>query len=103
MLWKSVKVLNLLEVNDGEDEKEEKVEKVSNLNFVQTVSEFLKEQIEKVRTWRGIYTFKFKEREIKDTFGGEEENEREEAGKNSTDKDEKKIMICRRGWGYSWT
>ena len=42
---------------------------------------------------------------IKDTFGGEEENEKEEAGKDSIDEDEKekerKIMICRRCSGYS--
>jgi hypothetical protein len=40
---------------------------------------------------------------IKDTFGGEEENEKEEAGKDSIDEDEeeRKIMICRRCSGYS--
>jgi hypothetical protein len=43
-----------------------------------------------------MYTLK--DREINDTSGGKEEDEVEEAGKDSIDhEEERKIMICRRG------
>ena len=49
--------------------------------------------MEKGRTWRGVYTFKFMDREIKDISGGEEEDEEEEAGKDSIDEDEEERKL----------
>ena len=78
------------EVSDGEDEKEEKVEKKWESlepQFCSNSFRILK------RTWQGIYTLKFKDREIKDTSGGEEEDEEEEAGKDSIDEDEEERKL----------